>query len=63
MATVLPSQFADVDLAKPVVIFKLTADCKADTSEKKIDLGVGGVAYIFAVSLVSNLFVCPTSQP
>ena len=37
-----PSYFSDVELAQPVVIFKLVADFKADKNEKKINLGVGG---------------------
>uniref|UniRef100_H2YRC9 Aspartate aminotransferase n=1 Tax=Ciona savignyi TaxID=51511 RepID=H2YRC9_CIOSA len=36
-----PSLFTDVELAAPVVIFQLTADYKADPSDKKINLGVG----------------------
>eukprot|EP00061_Rhincodon_typus_P007716 g29696.t1 len=36
------SLFAAVPLASPVVVFKLTADFKADTHPKKVNLGVGG---------------------
>ncbi|CAK8685613.1 unnamed protein product [Clavelina lepadiformis] len=35
------SVFVDVDLAAPVAVFQLTADCKADPFERKINLGVG----------------------
>ncbi|XP_059508959.1 aspartate aminotransferase, cytoplasmic [Stegostoma tigrinum] len=35
------SLFAAVPLAAPVVVFKLTADFKADTHPKKVNLGVG----------------------
>nr|CAB3250406.1 aspartate aminotransferase, cytoplasmic-like [Phallusia mammillata] len=41
MAKLPPSQFADVKLANPVAVFQLTAQCKADSCEKKINLGVG----------------------
>ena len=38
-----PSLFADIELAQPVAVFKLTADFKKDAFEKKINLGVGGM--------------------
>merc|ERR1712123_558951 len=35
------SLFADVPLAPPVAVFKLGADCRADTNPNKVNLGVG----------------------
>jgi len=39
--TEVPSLFEDVTLAPPVAVFQLSAECKRDPSEKKINLGVG----------------------
>ena len=41
--TSAPSLFADVELAQPVAVFKLSADFRKDTFDKKINLGVGGM--------------------
>lgn len=49
------SIFADVPLAKPVAVFKLSADYRADTNPKKVNLGVGayrtdeGVPWVLSV--------------
>jgi len=39
--TDVPSLFEDVELAPPVPVFQLSAQCKEDPSDKKINLGVG----------------------
>lgn len=41
MMTEAPSLFEDVELAPPVPVFQLTAQCREDPSDKKINLGVG----------------------
>ena len=43
MATGSPSLFSNVEQAPPVAVFQLTRDYKADPSDKKINLGVGGM--------------------
>lgn len=35
------SYFSNVQLAPPVAVFKLSADYRADSNSKKINLGVG----------------------
>jgi len=39
--TAAPSLFEDVDLAPPVPVFQLTAQCREDPAPNKINLGVG----------------------
>lgn len=45
-----PSLFSDVPQAPPVAVFQLTEDYKADTSSKKINLGVGGTFTYYILS-------------
>ena len=40
--TAAPSMFEDVELAPPVPVFQLTAQCREDPAPNKINLGVGG---------------------
>ena len=41
--TAAPSLFEDVELAPPVPVFQLTAQCREDPAQNKINLGVGGL--------------------
>ena len=44
--TAAPSLFEDVDLAPPVPVFQLTAQCREDPAPNKINLGVGGLKFL-----------------
>lgn len=54
------SRFSVVEAAPPVEIFALSKAYKEDTSEKKVDLGIGGkFATVTTATFHAKLLKCP----